>query len=217
MRETLTLLFRKGEDGNIELQVKESHSGHIIRGNFVPPYSPGQLNRLLKKINNLLIDDEELREIGKDLFLALCGPDASTSSRASSSRSIRAVLREVIQRTLHKRGTVALTLCFAPGCEEFVRYPWELLHNGEYFLLASGIFTLTRALMSPDNQKGGELPVFPPMKLLYIGASPCDLPPLETERSFKALSRGLAPLRERGLISIDRLEPANGVDELQSA
>ena len=208
MRETLTLLFRKGEDGNIELQVKESHSGHIIRGNFVPPYSPGQLNRLLKKINNLLIDDEELREIGKDLFLALCGPDASTSSRASSSRSIRAVLREVIQRTLHKRGTVALTLCFAPGCEEFVRYPWELLHNGEYFLLASGIFTLTRALMSPDNQKGGELPVFPPMKLLYIGASPCDLPPLETERSFKALSRGLAPLRERGLISIDRLEPA---------
>ena len=208
MRETLTLLFRKGEDSKIELQVKESHSGHTIRGTFVPPYTPAQLNNLLKRLNNPLVDDEELRSIGKKLFLALCGPDgAAAPSRASSSRSIRAVMREVIQRTLHKRGTVALTLCFAPGCEEFVRYPWELLHNDEYFLLASGIFTLTRALMSEENQKGGELPVYPPMKLLYVGASPSDLPPLETERSFRALNRGLAPIREKGLISIDRLDP----------
>src|SRR5579875_1423933 len=208
MRETLTLLFRKGEDGNIELQVKESHSGRIIRGSFVTPYTPTQLNRLLRKLNNSLIEDEELREIGETLFLALCGPGVATPPRASSSRPIRTVLREVIQRTLHKRGTVALTLCFAAGCEEFVRYPWELLHNGEHFLLASGIFTLTRALMLEDNSKREELPVYPPMKLLYIGASPCDLPPLETESSFKALARGLAPLREKGLLLIDRLEPA---------
>ncbi|HZU67924.1 MAG TPA: tetratricopeptide repeat protein [Ktedonobacteraceae bacterium] len=208
MRETVTLLFRKGEGGNIELQVKESHSGRTIRGSFVNPYTPTQLNRLLRKLNNSLIEDEELREIGETLFLALCGSDVAAPSRASSSRSIRIVMREVIQRTLHKRGTVALTLCFAPGCEEFVRYPWELLHNGEHFLLASGIFTLTRALMIEDNAKREELPVYPPMKLLYIGASPCDLPPLETESSFKALARGLAPLREKGLLFIERLEPA---------
>ena len=82
MRETLTLLFRKGEDGNFELQVKESHSGHTIRGNFVPPYSSGQLTRLLKKLNDLRIDDEELREIGTTLFHALCGPDISAPIRA---------------------------------------------------------------------------------------------------------------------------------------
>ncbi len=208
MRETLTLLFRKVEDGNFELQVKESHTGRTIRGPFVPPYGPTQLNRLLRKLNNTLIEDEDLREIGKKLFLALCGSEVATLSRATSSRSVRAVMREVIQRTLHKRGTVALTLCFAPGCEEFVRYPWELLHNNEHFLLASGIFTLTRALMSGDDQKKEELPVYPPMKLLYVGASPCDLPALETESSFKALARGLAPLREKGLLFIDRLEPA---------
>lgn len=208
MRETLTLLFRKGEDGNFELQVKDSRSGHTIRGIFVPPYTSVQLNRLLKKLNNYWIADDELGEIGKTLFLAVCGPDDPASARVSSSQSIRAMIREVIQHTLHKRGTVALTLCFTEECEELVRYPWELLHNGEYFLLASGIFTLTRALMRPEIQRGSELPIYPPMKLLYIGASPTDLPPLETERSFKALYKAFAPLREKGLISIERLEPA---------
>ena len=215
MRETLTLLFRKSENGNYELQVKDSRSGHTINGIFVPPFTPTQLNRLLKKLNNQWIDDDELREIGKTLFLAVCGSDAPGPSRASSSLPIRAMMREVIQHTLHKRGTVALTLCFAEGCEELVRFPWELLHNGEYFLLASGIFTLTRALMRPEIQRGSELPVYPPMKLLYIGASPTDLPPLETERSFKALYRGFAPLREKGLVSIERMEPAT-FDQLLS-
>jgi tetratricopeptide (TPR) repeat protein len=207
MRETLTLLFRRGEKGNFELQVKDSRSGHTIRGIFVPPYTPVQLGRLLKKLNNNWIADDELTVIGKKLFLALCGPEVSATARASSNQSIRAMLREVIQHTLHKRGTVALTLCFAEECEELVSYPWELLHNGEYFLLASGIFTLTRALMRPEIQRGSELPVYPPMKLLYIGASPTDLPPVETERSFKALYRAFTPLREKGLAFIERLEP----------
>jgi hypothetical protein len=168
MRETLTLLFHRGENGNYELQVKDSRSGRTIRGIFDPPYTSVQLNRLLKKLNNQWIDDDELREIGKTLFLAVCGSDTPVPSRTSSSQSIRAMMREVIQHTLHRRGTVALTLCFAEGCEELARFPWELLHNGEYFLLASGIFTLTRALMRPEIQKGSELPIFPPMKLLYI-------------------------------------------------
>lgn len=215
MRETLTLLFRKGDNGNYELQVKDSRSGHAIRGIFDPPYTPVQLNRLLKKLNNVWIDDDELREIGKTLFHAICGPDVPGSSRVSSNQSIRAMMREVIQHTLHKRGTVALTLCFAEGCEQLARFPWELLHNGEYFLLASGIFTLTRAVMQSEIQRGGELPVFPPMKLLYIGASPIDLPPLETDRSFNALYRAFTPLREKGLISIERLEPAT-FDQLLS-
>jgi tetratricopeptide (TPR) repeat protein len=208
MGETLNLLFRSREDGTFELQVKESWSGRFVSGSFVPPYKTKQLNALLKKLNTLESEDHELRDIGQHLFLALCGSETPGASRPGSSElSVQAMLRSVIQRTLKRRGTVALTLIFAPGCDEFVRYPWELLHNGEHFLLASGVFTLTRALLRPDMPVGSALPVHPPLRILYVGASPLDCPVLETTRSFESLQRALAPLMEEGHVYLDKLEP----------
>ncbi len=208
MGETLNLLFRSRENGAYELQVKENWSGRTVCGSFVPPYTSKQLNAVLKKLNNLDSSYQELREIGQRLFLALCGAETPGTSRPESSeQSVQAVLRSVIQRTLKRRGTVALTFCFSPGCDEFVRYPWELLHNGDHFLLVSGIFTLTRAFLRPDMPVGCELPVHPPMRVLYIGASPVNCAPLETEQSFAALERGLSPLIETGQVFLDRLEP----------
>ncbi len=211
MAETLSLLFQKREDGTFELQVRGSWSGRFVSGSFVPPYSARQLNTLLKRLNNLENDERELRDVGYRLFLALCG--AELPGRDSGEQSVRDALRSVIQRTIRRRATVALTLCFGPGCEEFVRYPWELLHNDEHFLLASGVFTLTRAILRPDMPTECSLPVYPPLRLLYIGASPTDCPTLETERSFEALERGLSRLIEDGLLLIDRLEPPT-FDEL---
>ncbi len=214
MGETLNLLFRSREDGTFELQVKESWSGRVVHGSFAPPYKTRQLNALIKKLNFLESDEQALREIGQRLFLALCGSETpGASRRESSEQSVQAVLRSVIQRTLKRRGTVALTLEFGPGCDEFVRYPWELLHNGEHFLLASGVFTLTRALLRPDMPAEGELPVHPPMRLLYIGASPLDCPSLETARSFEALERGISRLIEDEHVLLDTLMPPT-FDEL---
>ncbi|GHO50211.1 CHAT domain-containing protein [Ktedonospora formicarum] len=213
MGETLNFLFQSREDGTFELQVKESWSGQTIGGNFIPPYTTKQLNAQLKKLNKLQNDNQSLRDIGYRLFLALCGVDASTplpiniAKHQETEPSVQALLRSVIQRTLRRRGTVALTFCFGPGCDEFVRYPWELLHNGDLFLLGSGIFTLTRALIESDMPGGCELPVHPPMRVLYIGASPLDCAPLETELSFEALERGLSPLIDNGQVFLDRLEP----------
>ncbi len=151
MGETLNLLFRRREDGTFELRVKESRSGRVVSGSFIPPYQTRQLNALLKKLNTFESDDHELREIGQHLYQSLCGPATpGTDRRESSEQSMRAVLRSVIQGALRRRGSVALTLSFTPECNEFVRYPWELLHNGEHFLIASGVFTLTRALVRPD-------------------------------------------------------------------
>ncbi len=214
MGETLNLLFRGREDNTFELQVKESWSGRLVSGTFVPPYKTRQLNALLKKLNTLEGDDEELREIGQHLFLALCESETPGASlRVSSEQTIKAVVRGVIQRALRRRGSVALTLSFAPGCDEFVRYPWELLHNGEHFLLASGVFTLTRALVDPEMPPGCDLPVHPPLRILYIGASPVDCPPLEIENSFEALQRGLSRLLDDGQVLLDRLAPPT-FDEL---
>lgn len=214
MAETLNLLFQKREDETFELQVKGSWSGRFVSGSFVPPYNSRQLNALLKRLNNLESDQREQREIGHHLFLALCGSETPGANRRDTSeQSVQAMLRSVIQRTLRRRATVALTLCFGPGCEEFVRYPWELLHNDEHFLLASGVFTLTRAILRPDMPAECSLPVYPPLRLLYIGSSPLDCHPLETERSFEALERGLARLVDDGLLLIDRLDPPT-FDEL---
>jgi tetratricopeptide (TPR) repeat protein len=206
MGETLNLLFRGREDGTFELQVKESWSGRAVSGSFVPPYKARQLNTLLKKLNTFESDDHELREIGQRLFLALCGSETpGASRRESSEHSVQAMLRGVIQRTLKRRGTVALTLVFTPECSEFARYPWELLHNGEHFLLASGVFTLTRALLQTDMPARYELPVHSPIRLLYVAASPTDCPPLETVRSFEALQRGLETLIEEEKVYLDTL------------
>jgi hypothetical protein len=113
MGETLNLLFRSREDNTFELQVKESWSGRVVSGSFVPPYKTRQLNSLLKKLNTFESDDQELLNIGQRLFLALCGSETpGASRRESSEQSVQAMLRGVIQRTLKRRGTVALTLVF---------------------------------------------------------------------------------------------------------
>ncbi len=207
MGETLHLLFRRRENGAFELQVRENWSGRTVSGSFVPPYTGRQLNALQKRLNKLNSSTNDLRDIGYRLFLALCGSETpGTSRRELSEQSVQAMLRSVIQRTLRRRGTVALTFSFAPGCDEFVRYPWELLHNGEHFLLASGVFSLTRALLRPEETVDCDLPVHPPMRMLYISATPKNCTPLETERSFEAMRRALADLIEKGQLGLDRLD-----------
>jgi CHAT domain len=212
MAETLTIIFSAGDDGTYEVRLKESWSGETVRGRFVPPYTSRQVSALQKKLNTLETPDHELRMIGQRLFKALCGADPrghvqTYEGYRGSDPDVQSTLREVIERTLKRRGTVALTLGFDVGCEAFVRYPWELLHNGDRFLLVSGVFTLSRVLMRPDSSVGCELLVYPPLRVLYISASPSDCVPLETERSFVAMQHALTPLVDAGQVLLDRLEP----------
>jgi len=208
MGETVNVLFQTCEDGTYSILVKESWSGRTVSGSFVPPYVGRQLNALQKRLGNLESRDHELREVGYHLFSALCGFDTTGPKWSEpTDLSVQGVFRNVIQRTLKRRGTVALMLSFGPGCDEFVRYPWELLHNGDHFLLVSGVFTLSRLLLGPDGTVGCELPVRPPFRILYVAPSPTNGMPLETERSFEAMQQALAPLIDGGQIVLDRLEP----------
>ncbi len=205
MGETLNLLFKKRDDGTYELQVREHWSGHVARGSFVPPFTTARLNSLHKQLNRLESGEQKLRDVGQRLFQALCGSEKREASRsATPEQSVQAMLRRVIQRTLRHRGTVALTFSFAPGCDEFVRYPWELLHNGEHFLLASGVFTLTRALLRPDEPVSSELPVHPPLRILYLSSVPRNCPSIDAGKSLDALGRALANLIEDGRVILDQ-------------
>jgi tetratricopeptide (TPR) repeat protein len=208
MGETLSLLFRVCENDAYEVQLKESWSGHTVCGKFVPPYTPKQVSTLQKKLNTLQSSDAELRDVGYLLFRAICALEPGKNQLVTpEATSVQTVFQGVILRTLKRRGTVALSLIFEPGCEEFVRYPWELLHNGNHFLTASGVFTLSRSLLRADSPVGCELPVHPPFRMLYISASPSNFAPLETERSFQAIEEALTPLIDSGQIFLDRLEP----------
>src|SRR5207237_8127857 len=108
--------------------------------------------------------------------------------------------------------TVALTFSFAPDCDEFARYPWELLHNGEHFLLASGVFSLTRALLRPGETLGCDLPVQTPMRMLYISATPRNCTPLETERSYEAMRWALAGQIQRRQARLDTIDQITFTD-----
>ncbi len=208
MGETVNLSFHACSDNSYEVQVRESWSGYTTSGKFVPPYTAKRVDALQKKLENAENSDQGLRDIGYRLFTALCGLDSSASmSKEAPKQSVQAVLQNVIQRTLKRRGTVALALIFGPGCDEFVRYPWELLHNGDHFLIISGIFTLSRSLQRSDAPVGCQLPVHPPLRILYIGSSPRNLAPLETEHSFRAMEQALEPLIDANQVLLDRLEP----------
>lgn len=208
MGETVNLSFHACSDNEYEIRVKESWSGYTTSGRFVPPYTARQVDGLQEKLENADSSDRRLQDIGYRLFTALCGSDSSASmSKEAPKKSVQAVLQNVIQRTLKRRGTVALALIFGPGCDEFVRYPWELLYNGDHFLIASGIFTLSRSLQRFDAPVGCQLPVHPPLRILYIGSSPRNLAPLETESSFQAMERAFEPLIDTGQVLLDRLDP----------
>src|SRR5579884_4327919 len=110
MGETLNLLFRSRENGTFEIQIKENWSGRVASGDFVPPYTKRQLDQLQKRLNNPSNQegrDQELQEVGQHLFRALCNEQTS-GSRDTEALSVGAMLRGVIQRTLKRRGTVAL-------------------------------------------------------------------------------------------------------------
>jgi tetratricopeptide (TPR) repeat protein len=208
MGETVTLSFHALDDNSYEVRVRDSWSGYTTSGKFVPPYTTRQVNAQQKKLENAESSDQKLKEIGQHLFAALCGLHPSVPlDRKVAKPSVQAVLQTVIHRTLTRRGTVALSLLFGPGCDEFIRYPWELLHNGDLFLIISGIFTLSRSLQLVDAPVGSPLPVHPPLRILYIGSSPQNLPPLEIEQSFQAMEQALGRLIDDGQVILDRLNP----------
>src|SRR5690348_616164 len=116
MAETLTILFSARDDGTYEVRLKESWSGKMVCGQFIPPYTSSQASALQKKLNTLETPDHELQVIGQRLFNALCGARTGGHVQAYADSglvpNVQTVLHGVIQRTLKRRGTVALILSF---------------------------------------------------------------------------------------------------------
>jgi formylglycine-generating enzyme required for sulfatase activity len=99
---------------------------------------------------------------------------------------------------------------------EFHDYPWELLYNSrtKQFLGLSNDTPIVRyaELPFPENPLLVEMPI----KILVMISSPEGLPQLNVEDEWNKLESAFAPLIDRGLVVLERLErPTLG--ELQKA
>ena len=147
-------------------------------------------------------------EVGYRLFSALCGFDTTSPMWSEpTDLSVQRVFNTIIRHALKQHETVALVLGFGLGCDQLVHYPWELLHDGDHFLLALGVFTLSRVLQRSDSSGNSEFPVHSPFRILSIAPSRTNGLSLESEHSFEVVQQALAPLISGGQVVLSQLEP----------
>lgn len=95
---------------------------------------------------------------------------------------------------------------------ELADLPWELLHDGEDFVLLSTQRTLVRFLELPRPLS--PLAVKPPLRILTIISNPSDYEPLDLEAEWQHLNEALAESTNPGFFELDLL-PRASLSDLQ--
>ncbi len=121
---------------------------------------------------------------------------------------MRDSLAEALVVTRAEREPLALQLHLDAGSPSLARYPWELVHDGQSFLVADGIVALARYVDSPQVHTPAQ--VHRPLRLLFVSPRPVNVPgPARRPAAggLPPLLAALEPLRQQGLIQIDILSP----------
>jgi formylglycine-generating enzyme required for sulfatase activity/outer membrane protein assembly factor BamD (BamD/ComL family) len=170
-------------------------------------------NRLLKLQNALLrsggqprrtLSEEEqaVLDFGRALFEALFTPEVRSCY-------------DVSRREAEQQG-VGLRLKLRIQPPELAALPWEFLYHpgqAEYVCLSTRT-PVVRYLEVP--QRIQPLAVAPPLRILGLIASPCDLPALDVAREQQRIENAIADLRARGLVELAWL-PGQTWHDLQRA
>src|SRR5690349_7270097 len=131
--------------------------------------------------------ERPLRELGQALFDAVFQASASALFLSSRNEVERAGGRLRIVLRLHP--------------PELALLPWELLfsdHYGGYLCRRS---PMVRYVDAPEPVR--PLTVTPPLRVLGMTAMPGDLAALDADTEQRRLQQLLAPLQDRGLITVD--------------
>lgn len=136
-------------------------------------------------------DPSERVTVGQQLFEALFPGEVGQ------------VYRAVLADAALNDQRLALELRFPRDLTAAARYPWELIHDSNRFLLQAGAVNLARYLMFPEPPR--ILAAETPLDLLVISANPQNAPPLELE--FSALEKSFRALIDRAQIRLTRLLP----------
>ncbi len=200
---------------NFDLLIEEEHGGYQARvtacpsnetpaARFTFPLDETRLENLLLKLDPGRSDmrggsgdprETASRELGAALYSAAFSGDVH-EAWIRSQEHVRA--REHGLR-------LRLKLTDAPV---LAGLPWELLYNARLnqYPAQSEATPVIRFL---GDRGSGALRVDGPLTILFVLASPTDLPELDLENEWRAVNEELAPLVARGLVRLERLpQPA---------
>lgn len=199
---------------DFDLDIERTHTGYraVVTQSpagqaaieFELPFAPLELENYLLKFGGSRravrrVDSPEVqaaKQFGGKLFNTVFTGDVRSCLAAS--------LNEAHAHDFGLR--IRLHLSATPDLADL---PWEFLYNPglNRFLALSVKTPLVRFIKLPERIR--PLAVKPPLHLLVLISTPSDYEPLDVEREWDNLQKGLAPLVDRGLVVIERLPTAS--------
>jgi len=122
-----------------------------------------------------------------------------------SDSEAAALLRTDLANAQAAGEPLPLILTTGPNDVPLAALPWELLHDGDAFLLPPAQVALTRHISFARPTP--VLRVRPPLRILLVEARPVGAPPLPPGQEATGLAVALAPLMEAGQVVLERLTP----------
>jgi CHAT domain len=192
-------------DFDLTIRSSGTHYSASVPGSpeqfFEAPFNGEELKTFFARIGQPRTRRAESPELsivkafGEKLFCSVFADQISVRLRAGLDEANRQ----------NKGLRIRLHLADASGLTDL---PWEFLYNASQnsFFALSAETPIIRYLDLP--QSAGPRQVFLPLRVLVVIASPPELAPLEVQDEWEALQKSLHPLKQRGQVIVDRIQPA---------
>ncbi len=180
-------LFIDTQD-NYEFTVNANFSKRNVNGVFK---LNSDIKEFLKNSEKINFNDKDIeKEFGKKLYDLLFKDE------------IKKIYDEINIQSKVKSVTIKLN--FSENAIELLGLPWELLHDGNRFLIASGKVNLVRYLA---NAESNLMDVLLPLRILIIISRPLNVAELDKLIEGEAVVKGLYSLKCINNVIIDFLNP----------
>jgi tetratricopeptide (TPR) repeat protein len=140
-----------------------------------------------------LLADGALVRVGRTLYDVLFPEGPVRTALAQSLAAARAERRPLL-----------VQLHLDAEAPRLARYPWELLHDGESFLVTDGRVALSRYIDAAQALEPATLEA--PLRVLLVAPMPVDLPACDGQPAG-AMLKALEPLAQQGRLQLDVLSP----------
>jgi hypothetical protein len=143
----------------------------------------------MKYAFNQMVEEDDLKIIGGQLWGALALDDALNTARAAAGRQI-------------------LPIVIRSNYPTLLQLPWETLHHPDHhFLGRNPAFTLSRNLRQPATEAGHQDPVSGPLRILLFTSLPDDVDPersrLDVEKEQAEVQAALTPWIADGTVVLE--------------
>ncbi|RLC71074.1 MAG: hypothetical protein DRI52_05845, partial [Chloroflexi bacterium] len=181
----------------------ESEQIGQAEGEFHMPRTEIEVGRLLGKVEARIgvsergvrrgsDEYEQLTTFGKELFRCLLATPEVRDCYKQAQRAMRANPNNGLRLRL-----------VTPSSSTLLRViPWEFLHDGQRFLSVSNRTPIVRYI-KPVWETFTPFPLYPPLRILVVIASPKDRPPLDIEKEKRNIS---SALQNNPAVEIESLE-----------